>query len=91
MLALRELANTDPTFLQRCAQHPDCQGRKRRYIARTAEELYPDRLDLREFHETLPDGWLVATNLNNALKRVIIRAASEVAGLVFGTDVRVDF
>ncbi|MCB1237945.1 MAG: type I restriction enzyme HsdR N-terminal domain-containing protein [Verrucomicrobiae bacterium] len=91
VLALRELANTDPTFLQRCAQHPDCQGRKRRYIARTAEELYPDRLDLREFHETLPDGWLVATNLNNALKRVIIRAASEVAGLVFGTDVRVDF
>jgi hypothetical protein len=91
VIVLGELAKTDPTFLERCSQHPDAQGRKRRYIARTAEELYPDRPDLRDFQESLPGGWLVATNLNNVLKKSIIRLAAEVAGLTFGTDVVVEF
>ena len=91
VIVLRELAKSDATFLQRCAQHPDAQGRKRRYIARTPEELYPDREDLREMREQLPGGWFVATNLNNVLKKTIIRLATEVAGLKFGLDVRVDF
>lgn len=88
---LRELAKADPTFLQRCAEHPGVQGRKRRYIARTPEELYPDRPDLRDFRESLPGGWLVATNLNNVLKKAILRIAAEVAGLQFGRDVIVEF
>ena len=91
VIALRELAQEDATFLQRCAQHPDAQGRKRKYIARTPEELYPDRPDLREHREDLPGGWLVATNLNNVLKRSIIRLAAEVANLRFGRDVKVEF
>lgn len=91
VIALRELAQSDPTFLQRCSQHPYCSGRKRRYIARTVEELYPDRSDLRELHDRLPGGWLVTTNLNNRLKKAIIRAATEVAGLTFGSDVSIDF
>ncbi len=91
VIALRELAKADPSFLERCSQHPDAQGRKRRYIARTAEELYPDREDLRDMRESLPGGWLVATNLNNVLKKTIIRLAAEVAGLKFGKDVIVEF
>ena len=91
VIVLRELAKADAGFLERCSQHPAAQGRKRRYIARTAEELYPDRPDLREHQEALPGGWLVATNLNNVLKKTIIRLASEVAGLEFGKDVVVDF
>lgn len=91
VIVLRELAHADPAFLERCSQHPDAQGRKRRYIARTPEELYPDREDLRDMHEQLPDGWLVATNLNNVLKKTIIRLAAEVAGLTFGKDVIIDF
>jgi hypothetical protein len=91
VIVLRELAKTDPSFLERCSQHPDAQGRKRRYIARTPVELYPDREDLREMREPLPDGWLVATNLNNVLKKTIIRLAAQVAGLTFGKDVVVDF
>jgi len=91
VIVLRELAKTDPSFLERCSQHHDAQGRKRRYIARTAEELYPDRPDLREYHETLPGDWLVSTNLNNVLKKTIIRLAAEVAGLTFGKDVVVEF
>ncbi len=91
VIVLRELAKDDPSFLERCSQHPDAQGRKRRYIARTPEELYPDREDLREMREPLLGGWLVATNLNNVLKKTIIRLAAEVAGLTFGKDVIVDF
>lgn len=91
VIVLSELAKSDPSFLERCSQHPDAQGRKRRYIARTPEELYPDREDLRDMREVLPDGWLVATNLNNVLKKAIIRLASEVAGLSFGKDVIVEF
>jgi predicted type IV restriction endonuclease len=91
VIVLRELAKTDSSFLERCSQHPDAQGRKRRYIARTPEELYPDREDLRDMREALPGGWLVATNLNNVLKKTIIKLAAEVAGLEFGVDVIVEF
>lgn len=91
VIVLRELASDDPSFLERCSRHPDAQGRKRHYIARTPEELYPGREDLRDFRESLPGGWLVATNLNNRLKKVIIRLATEVAGLTFGKDVVVEF
>ncbi len=91
IIVLRELAKTDSSFLQRCAQHPEAQGRKRRYIARSAEELYPDRPDLRDCRASLPGGWLVSTNLNNVLKINIIKLATEVAGLTFGKDVVVQF
>jgi hypothetical protein len=90
VIVLRELAKGDPAFLERCSQHPDAQGRKRRYIARTPEELYPDREDLRDMRESLPGGWVVATNLNNVLKKTIIRLATEVAGLSLGKDVIVE-
>jgi len=91
VIVLRELAKTDPSFLERCSQHPDAQGRKRRYIARTPEELFPDREDLRDMNERLGDGWFVNTNLNNVLKKTIIKMATEVAGLKFGSDVTVEF
>jgi predicted type IV restriction endonuclease len=89
-IVLRELAKTDGTFLERCSRHPDAQGRTRRYIARTPEELYPDREDFRGMRESLPGGWFVATHMNNVLKKTIIRLAVEVAGLSFGKDVIVD-
>ncbi|MBX3473658.1 MAG: hypothetical protein KF754_04685 [Planctomycetes bacterium] len=88
---LTELANRDPSFLERCSQHPDARGRKRRYIARSLEELYPGRPDLHEASSKLPGGWYIGTNLNNAIKRVIIQMATEVAGLKFGKDVIVEF
>ena len=91
VLVLSELAKNDPSFLERCSQHPDAQGRKRRYIARTPEDLYPDRPDLRDLRAEHPGGWLVATNLNNVLKQTIVRLAAEVAGLTFGKDVVVEF
>jgi len=89
-IVLRELAKRDPTFLERCSHHPKAQGSKRRYIARSLEELYPDQPDLRAQHESLPDGWYVATNINNGQKMSIIRLAAEVAGLTFGEDIAVE-
>ena len=50
----------------------------------------PDRPDLWEYHQELPGGWFVGTNLNNVLKGTIIRLATEVAGLKFGKDVIVE-
>jgi hypothetical protein len=85
-IILRELARSDPNFLERFAQHPDAQGRSRRYIARTAEDLYPNRPDLHVYNEPLPGGWVMATNLNNVQKMAIIRLAAKIAGLRFGED-----
>ena len=90
LTVLRELALREASFLERCAQHPDAQGRKRRYIARTPEAPYPDRPDLHGYHAVLPGGWVAATNLNNVLKVTLIRLAADVAGLVFGEDIVVD-
>lgn len=89
--ALSMLAEADPTFLQRLSQHPFCSGRKRQYIAKTPQEMYPDRPDLWDKHEAAGDGWLIATNLNNQLKKTVLRAAAEVAGLSFGHDMAVEF
>lgn len=41
--------------------------------------------------ERLPHVWLVVTNLNDVLKKSIIRLAVEVAGLKLGKEVVVDF
>lgn len=89
---LRELATSSgPSFLARCAQHPDARGRKRRYIGRTPEELYPDREDLRDLHAKLTGGWLVATNINNDTKRKIIDLAAKTAGLRPREDIVLPF
>ena len=88
---LRKLADSNPSFLERCAQHPDARGKKRRYTARTPEELYLHRDDLRDFHEKLPGGWLVATNLNNDYKRRVINLAAQTAGLKLDVDIKLPF
>ena len=87
---LNGLAQGDPAFLERCSRHPQFLGRKRRFIARTVEELYPGRQDLQKHSMALRDGWLLGTNNNTATKQVLIKAAVEVAGLEFGKDVVVD-
>lgn len=86
-IVLRELAIADAGFLDRCAKHPDNEGRKRRHIARTLAELYPDRPDLQDQHETLPGGWYVGTNISNAQKKEVIQIAASCAKLKLGTDI----
>lgn len=81
VIVLRELAYLDTSFLQRCAADQDARGRKRRYIAQTPAALYPDRPDLQYRHEKLPHGWVVATDVNNEVKRKIIHLAARMAEL----------
>ena len=88
---LRELAERDSHFLERFSRHEHAKSSRRRYIARTSEELYPHREDFRERSAELSDGWLVATNMSNDVKSKILRMAAEVAGLTFGKDVVVEF
>ena len=101
---LRELARSNPSLLERCAQHPEARGRRRRYIARTPEELYPPREDdrgraklsrwpsnWRNQYEKLPGGWLVATHLSNDDKRKIVALAAKTAGLKPDEDITLPF
>ena len=48
VIVLRELATRDSTFLERCSRHRAFQGRKRRHIAQSLEEIYPGRPDLQK-------------------------------------------
>lgn len=82
-----ELAKKDATFLERFAARPK-HGRKRRYIARSKTELYPDRLDLCEVHSTQLNGeWWIGINYSKSSINKIIRMACEVAELNYGTDI----
>lgn len=82
-----ELARKDPTFLERFAARPK-HGKKRRFIARSQAELYPDRPDLGESHShRLSSGWWIGTNYSRENIEKIIRMACEVAGLTYRTDV----
>lgn len=84
---LEELSSRDPTFAERMAARPK-HGRKRRYIARTPEELYPDRPDLaRDYSHQLSNGWWVGVNYGaRQIKNRILAMAAEVAGLQYGRD-----
>lgn len=63
-------------------------GRRRRYIARTPGELYPDREDLaRDYSPRLSNGWWVSVNYGTRqIKNRILSMAAQVAGLEYGHD-----
>jgi hypothetical protein len=82
---LERLSARDPGFLERFAERH--HGRTRRYVARTADELYLGRPDLaRDHSHLLNSGWWVSTNHSKATITKILQMASEVAGLQFGTE-----
>ena len=91
VLVLRELQRSNPDFLPRLSQHPRCQGRTRRFIAQSPEELYPNSPQYKNMNESLPGGWFVATNNSSAQKKAFIEIASEVAGFKFGRDIVIDW
>ncbi len=86
---LEELAEYDPSFLERFAARPK-HGRTRRYIAASPNELYPDRPDLAsEHHLKLKSGWYVGTNVGHVQIEKIIRMACEVSGTSFGEELTI--
>lgn len=77
------LSQRDPTFLERFAALPE-HGRTRRYLARSAPELYPGRGVLASAQ--LSSGWWVGTNLSHEAIQRVIKMACEVAGLAYGRE-----
>ena len=83
------LIEQDPTFPERFAARK--HGTKRRYLAKSKEDLYPGRPDLSETHSIrLESGWFLGTNYNKSSIEKIIRLACEVASLQFGENVIVN-
>ena len=84
------LTQRDPSFPERFAARPK-HGRTRRYLARTADELYPGRPDLaREHFAKLTSGWYVGTNVSKARIERITEMCCEVAKIRFGKDLLVN-
>jgi hypothetical protein len=82
------LSARDAMFLERYAALPK-HGRTRRYISRNKFDLYPDRQDLcEEYSESRFGGWWIGTNYSRSTIRHAIELACQVAGLQFGTDLK---
>ena len=83
------LTKHDPSFPNRFADLPR-HGRKRRYLARNRNDLYPKRPDLQEFSKQLKSGWWVSTNYSRAQIRAIIKRACDTAQVRYGDDLCVE-
>lgn len=82
-------AENDPGFCERFRRRH--RGRKREYVAKRPEDLYPEspHLAKSEFRK-LPGGYFIGTNMGTAKKMDLIRRACEVAGVQFGRDLTVE-
>ena len=81
----RAFAERDSSFLERFAALPK-HGRKRRYLARTKEELYPGSQHLIDNAYEVQPGWWIDTNASKASMETRIKMACEVAGVKYGKD-----
>ena len=85
----REFADRDSSFLERFAALPK-HGRKRRYLARTREELYPGSPQLVGNAHEVRLRWWVDTHASKSGIATRIKMACEVAGVNFGKDLVVN-
>ncbi len=84
---LKAFQRADPGFLERLA--PLTEGRARRLVARKREDLYAnDRERCFKESASLGDGWWVMTSVGTDFVRRRIRIACEVAGVKFGSELR---
>ncbi len=84
-----EFVERDPTFLERFAALPK-HGRKRRYLARSREELYPGSPHLIDNAHELRPGWWLDPHASRAAIETRIRMGCEVAGVDYGKDLLVN-
>ncbi len=81
------LAERDASFPERFAAQ--VRGKKRAYLARRTDELFPGHPELASQSVEIAPGWLLSTHSSSSMKVDIIRKACAVAGLEFGADVKV--
>ncbi len=85
---LREFAQANSSFCERCYQDEDNRGRSRIYITRNRYEIYRKDQAFCEKHSVeLVPGWFIATNLSDDAMDKIIRMACRIAGAMVGVDV----
>lgn len=78
----------DASFLDRLAAVPK-HGRKRRYLSQNKMDLYPGRPDLCEqYSKQIVGSWWVGTNYSRSTIRHAIELACEIAGIGFGSDLK---
>ena len=80
------LSSLEPHFLERLSQK---STRSRRIVARLKQDLYLNKPSLAEkFAMRLCDGWWVDTNLSRQQCDSRLEMACEVAGIRFGSDLK---
>lgn len=89
---LNILQKRESDFLDRFYSHPN-NNRHNRYVARSVDDLYPGSSPIRKKKsKQLESGWFLGVDYTNKTKREeILQTAAEVAGLVLGRDIDVDF
>ncbi len=80
-------AEMDPYFCRKYSERYN--GRTKKYVAKTQEELNPGRPDLRNALP-LPGGWYISTHCSNKQKMQWIRKACSLLDLEFGRDLVVN-
>lgn len=90
-IILNRLQGMNPNFLSTLYAHSSNKGSKLRYVARSVEELFPNRPDMYRLHRRLRDGWLLSIKTTNQQKVKLLRGAADVAGLMYGRDIIVGF
>ena len=88
---LTRFAENEPEFLRQFAQRTKGEFRTRRFIARSQNELYPDRPDLAAYSVELVDGWWMGTNYSTERFEKMTRLACEVANIEFGKDLAISW
>lgn len=87
---LRHFAELDQKFPDHFSVHLRSIGRKRPYVARTADDVYPGRKDLAKYTTSFAPGWFVGTNESNEKKLALLRIACRTIGISFGKDLKVN-
>ncbi len=85
---IEALAERDSSFIERFVARPR-HGRTRRYIARDRNELFPGRPDLAKESHQLRSGHWLGLNVSRQSIESIIKLACEVAGIGYGTDLKI--
>ena len=83
---LKSSKNRDPDFLERLAEK--AVGRKNRLVARNPNDLYADPKRVEKSSLDLGNGWWLGHNLSTANIQKKIKTACEVAGMKFGTQLK---
>ena len=86
---LGEMAKRDREFFEKLSR--TAQGKRRNHLARTREEVYPQRPDLAENAIEISAGWWIGVNIANREKRRILERACEAINIEYGKDLEITF